>query len=69
MKKPFAFQMGHQSTDSLARTGTIKTTHGEVKTPMFMPVGTLATVKTLDPQEIKEIGSGVILSNTYHLAL
>ena len=69
MKKPFAFQMGHQSMDSLARTGTIKTTHGEVKTPMFMPVGTLATVKTLDPQEIKEIGSGVILSNTYHLAL
>jgi queuine tRNA-ribosyltransferase len=69
MKKTFAFQVGHQSTDSLARTGTITTTHGEVKTPMFMPVGTLATVKTLDPQEIKEIGSGVILSNTYHLAL
>ncbi len=69
MKKPFAFQMGHQSTDSLARTGVIKTTHGEVKTPMFMPVGTLATVKSLDPQDIQEIGSGVILSNTYHLAL
>jgi len=69
MKPSFAFQVGHQSTDSLARTGTIKTTHGEVKTPMFMPVGTLATVKTLDPQEIQEIGSGVILSNTYHLAL
>ena len=69
MKKSFAFQVGHQSTDSLARTGTITTIHGEVKTPMFMPVGTLATVKTLDPQEIKEIGSGVILSNTYHLAL
>jgi queuine tRNA-ribosyltransferase len=69
MKKTFAFQVGHQSTDSLARTGTITTIHGEVKTPMFMPVGTLATVKTLDPQEIKEIGSGVILSNTYHLAL
>jgi queuine tRNA-ribosyltransferase len=69
MKPSFAFQVGHQSTDSLARTGTITTIHGEVKTPMFMPVGTLATVKTLDPQEIKEIGSGVILSNTYHLAL
>lgn len=69
MKKPFAFQMGHQSMDSLARTGVIKTTHGEVKTPMFMPVGTLATVKSLDPQDIQEIGSGVILSNTYHLAL
>jgi queuine tRNA-ribosyltransferase len=69
MKTAFAFQLSHQSTDSLARTGVIKTIHGEVKTPMFMPVGTLATVKTLDPQEIKEIGSGVILSNTYHLAL
>jgi queuine tRNA-ribosyltransferase len=69
MEKYFAFQLGHQSTDSLARTGTIKTSHGDVKTPMFMPVGTLATVKTLDPQEIKAIGSGVILSNTYHLAL
>ena len=69
MKPSFAFQVSHQSTDSLARTGTITTIHGEVKTPMFMPVGTLATVKTLDPQEIKEIGSGVILSNTYHLAL
>jgi queuine tRNA-ribosyltransferase len=69
MKTSFAFQVGHSSTDSLARTGTIKTTHGEVKTPMFMPVGTLATVKTLDPQEIQEIGSGVILSNTYHLVL
>ncbi len=69
MKPPFAFEIGHPSTDSLARTGVIKTTHGEVKTPMFMPVGTLATVKSLDPQDIQEIGSGVILSNTYHLAL
>ena len=69
MKPSFSFQVGHSSTDSLARTGTIKTTHGEVKTPMFMPVGTLATVKSLDPREIQEIGSGVILSNTYHLAL
>jgi queuine tRNA-ribosyltransferase len=69
MGQSFGFQVAHQSSDSLARTGVIKTIHGEVRTPMFMPVGTLATVKTLDPQEIKDIGSGVILSNTYHLAL
>lgn len=69
MDKPISFQIKHQSTDSLARTGTLKTHHGEVKTPMFMPVGTLATVKSLSPEDISEIGSGVILSNTYHLAL
>jgi len=69
MKSPINFQLKHQSTDSLARTGTLTTQHGVVKTPMFMPVGTLATVKSLSPEEITEIGAGVILSNTYHLAL
>ena len=69
MTSPISFKIHHQSKDSLARTATLKTHHGEVKTPMFMPVGTLATVKSLSPEEIIEIGSGVILSNTYHLAL
>lgn len=69
MASPISFKIQHQSKDSLARTGILKTHHGEVKTPMFMPVGTLATVKSLSPEEITEIGSGVILSNTYHLAL
>jgi queuine tRNA-ribosyltransferase len=69
MASPISFKIQHQSKDSLARTGMLKTHHGEVKTPMFMPVGTLATVKSLSPEEITEIGSGVILSNTYHLAL
>ncbi len=69
MASPISFEIKHQSKDSLARTGILKTHHGEVKTPMFMPVGTLATVKSLSPEEITEIGSGVILSNTYHLAL
>ena len=55
--------------DGRARTGVLSTPHGEVKVPMFMPVGTLATVKTLSPEELHSIGSGVILSNTYHLAL
>ncbi|CAM3187851.1 tRNA guanosine(34) transglycosylase Tgt [Lactococcus hircilactis] len=50
-----------------ARLGEIITPHGTFPTPMFMPVGTQATVKTQSPEELKEIGSGIILSNTYHL--
>lgn len=52
-----------------ARLGKIETPHGTFETPMFMPVGTLATVKTLAPEELEEMGAGVILSNTYHLWL
>lgn len=52
-----------------ARLGKIHTPHGTFDTPMFMPVGTLATVKTMSPEELKEIDSGIILSNTYHLHL
>lgn len=52
-----------------ARLGLLHTPHGTFETPMFMPVGTLATVKTMSPEELKEIGAGVILSNTYHLWL
>ena len=52
-----------------ARLGKLKTNYGEYDTPMFMPVGTLATVKTLSPEELKEINAGIILSNTYHLWL
>ena len=56
-------------TDGKARLGLLHTNHGTVKTPMFMPVGTQATVKTLSPEEVLEMNSGVILSNTYHLWL
>ena len=52
-----------------ARVGRIKTNYGIVETPMFMPVGTKATVKGLSPEEVKETGSGIILANTYHLWL
>ena len=52
-----------------ARYGLLHTNHGTYETPMFMPVGTLATVKTLSPEELKEMNSAVILSNTYHLWL
>lgn len=52
-----------------ARAGIIHTPHGSFETPIFMPVGTQATVKTLSPEELKEMGAGIILSNTYHLFL
>ncbi|MCI9084334.1 MAG: tRNA guanosine(34) transglycosylase Tgt [Bacilli bacterium] len=55
--------------DGMARYGKLHTNHGTFETPMFMPVGTLATVKTLAPEELKEVGSAVVLSNTYHLWL
>ena len=52
-----------------ARAGIIHTPHGSFETPIFMPVGTQATVKLLAPEELKEMGAGIILSNTYHLFL
>ncbi len=52
-----------------ARLGTIKTNYGTVETPIFMPVGTKATVKGLSPEEVKETGAGIVLANTYHLWL
>ena len=52
-----------------ARLGRVHTPHGSFDTPMFMPVGTLATVKTMTPEELKEINAQIILSNTYHLWL
>lgn len=55
--------------DGKARYGKLHTNYGTYETPMFMPVGTLANVKTLVPEELKELNSGVILSNTYHLWL
>jgi len=67
--KSFSLEITHTCKQSGARTGILHTPHGDVLTPMFMPVGTLATVKFLSPAEIEQIGSGVILSNTYHLWL
>lgn len=55
--------------DGQARYGTLETNYGTFETPMFMPVGTQATVKTLDTRELSEINSAIILSNTYHLWL
>ena len=63
------YELLNNDTNTKARYGLLHTNYGTFETPMFMPVGTQATVKTLSPEEIKEIGSGVILSNTYHLWL
>lgn len=63
------YNLIHQEKNTQARLGTIETNYGVVKTPMFMPVGTRATVKGLTPEEVKECGSGVCLANTYHLWL
>jgi len=63
------YELIHKDKDTNARYGMIETNYGKYETPMFMPVGTQATVKTLDYKEIKEIGSGIILANTYHLWL
>ena len=57
------------SRDGAARTGRLRTAHGEVRTPAFMPVGTHATVKSLDPDEVLACGADIVLCNAYHLAL
>lgn len=65
----FKFTLEKNSSQCKARTGTIETNHGVIKTPVFMPVGTRATVKAMNNDELKSIGSQIILSNTYHLYL
>ncbi len=65
-KKPIKFEISHKSGQ--ARAGLIETPHGSFKTPVFIPVGTKATVKSLTPEQVKEI-SDVVLANTYHLYL
>lgn len=67
--KDFYLEIKHVCKQTGARYGILHTPHGDVEVPMFMPVGTLANVKMLTPEEIKALGAGVILANTYHLAL
>jgi queuine tRNA-ribosyltransferase len=55
------------AADGAARAGVLRTAHGDVPTPAFMPVGTKGTVKTVDPQELRELGTSILLGNTYHL--
>ena len=69
MSKDFYIEVLHQDKNCGARYGYLHTPHGTVELPMFMPVGTQATVKLLSPEELKAMGAGVVLANTYHLAL
>lgn len=63
------FQVLHKDPRTQARAGVLTTAHGEIQTPVFMPVGTQATVKTITNCELREAGAQIILSNTYHLYL
>lgn len=65
----FRFDLLVEDSASMARIGQLSTPRGVVRTPVFMPVGTLATVKTLDPREVRDTGASIVLANTYHLML
>ncbi len=65
----FSFTLLAEDKNSRARAGLIQTPHGEIPTPVFAPVGTQATVKTLTPADLRDLGTTLILSNTYHLYL
>ena len=69
MKPAVTYELLHVDKNSGARRGVVHTPHGDIQTPVFMPVGTQATVKSMTPEELKEIGAQIILSNTYHLYL
>ena len=66
-KAPFYFETIHQDSKTGARAGILHTPHGDIETPIYMPVGTQATVKGVFPRDLKEAGAQIILSNTYHL--
>ena len=69
MKPAITYELLHVDKNSGARRGVIHTPHGDIQTPVFMPVGTQATVKSMTPEELKEVNAQIILSNTYHLFL
>ncbi|MFV0299170.1 MAG: tRNA-guanine transglycosylase, partial [Hyphomicrobiaceae bacterium] len=67
MVSDFTFAL--RSQDGLARTGLIHTPRGDIRTPAFMPVGTVGTVKALYPGQVAEAGADILLGNVYHLML
>ena len=70
MKPAVTYELLHKDKKTGARRGVIHTPHGDIQTPVFMPVGTLATVKAMSPEELKnDVKADIILSNTYHLYL
>lgn len=69
MSKGFYLEILHVDKNCGARYGILHTPHGDVEVPMFMPVGTVGTVKTISPEELYDMHAGVVLANTYHLHL
>lgn len=69
MPSPFSYEVTHICKQSGARLGILHTPHGDIQTPIYMPVGTAACVKAMTPREMEEIGTQILLSNTYHLHL
>lgn len=69
MSSPLTYELLHTCRQSGARLGVVHTPHGDVQTPVYMPVGTQAAVKAMTSREMKEIGSDILLANTYHLHL
>ncbi|MBM4395463.1 MAG: tRNA-guanine transglycosylase, partial [Deltaproteobacteria bacterium] len=69
MSEGFGFEVAHRDPGTAARVGRLRTPHGEVETPVFMPVGTQGTVKAVMPEQVRDAGFGLILGNTYHLML
>src|ERR1035437_6081726 len=63
------FEIIKKDKKTKARAGVIKTPHGDIETPMFVPVGTQGTVKAISPKELRELGAQAVLANTYHLHL
>ncbi len=69
MKHAVTYELIKKDARTKARRGVVHTPHGDIQTPVFMPVGTQATVKAMRPEQVKEMGANIILSNTYHLYL
>ena len=69
MNQPFSYEVTHVCKQSGARLGVLHTPHGDIQTPIYMPVGTSACVKAMTSREMEEIGTQILLSNTYHLHL
>src|SRR3989338_5106783 len=63
------FTIEKKLKNSLGRAGILKTPHGVIHTPAFVPVGTKASIKALTPEQVKDLGAEVVLANTYHLYL
>lgn len=69
VKNAVTYELIKKDSRTKARRGRVHTPHGDIETPVFMPVGTQATVKAMRPEQVKEMGANIILSNTYHLYL